>query len=58
MSDWRVEEAARSLEDLRRLRQDPSPEALRTFLSDRRGTQEMYDTRDAVWRRQTPQEGP
>ncbi len=58
MSDWRVEETAQALEDLRRLRQNLSSETLSAFMSDRQGTQEMYDQRGAVWRRQTPQEGP
>lgn len=57
MSDWREQEAAQALEDLRRLRQELSPETLRAFVNDRQGSPEMYDQRDATWRRTTPQEG-
>lgn len=57
MTDWREQESAQSLQELRALRENFSLEALRAFVSDRQGSQEMYDQRDATWRRTTPQEG-
>lgn len=57
MTDWRQEESAQAIQDLRALRENFSLEALRSFVSDRQGSQEMYDTRDASWRRTSPQEG-
>lgn len=57
MTDWRAQESAQALQDLRALRENFSLEALRTFVSDRQGSQEMYDHRDAAWRRTSPQEG-
>jgi hypothetical protein len=50
------EKVAEALVGLRWLMRDPSPERAQALVADW-PPPEMYDTRDAAWRPQTPLEG-